>query len=321
MKKLGESLNLFFGRNMIYFMLFSMLLGWLYNDYYSNFRNAVPLMFGFMTFITAIKTSWKDLKNIFKNPLSLLCIILLQHILMPIFAQLLGHLGFPHNPALVTGFILAAALPVGITSVIWSGMTDGDVALSLTSATLDTLLSPLVVSSVLYVFIGHGVEINYPAIMKGLLMMIVIPSMLALTIHDLTSGGFHKRFIPYLGPFSSVCLCGVIVVNVATAKATASEMVNAAPALLALVFIQVCAGFFLGWLIAHQLKFTDPIKKTCIFSIGIRNTSCGLVIATGHLPIEASIPLLIAMFFQQPVAAFSQRFLLGSDGNKNLSSW
>ncbi|MEW6712125.1 MAG: bile acid:sodium symporter family protein, partial [Candidatus Riflebacteria bacterium] len=157
MKQLGESLNLFFGRNMIYFMLFSMLLGWLYNDYYGGFRNAVPLMFGFMTFITAIKTSWKDLKNIFKSPLPLLCIILLQHILMPIFAKLLGHLGFPNNPALVTGFILAAALPVGITAVIWAGMTDGDVALSLTSATLDTLLSPLVVSSVLYVFIGQGV--------------------------------------------------------------------------------------------------------------------------------------------------------------------
>jgi predicted Na+-dependent transporter len=321
MRQFGERLNLFFGSNMIYFMLASMLLGWLYNDFYCNFRNAVPLMFGFMTFITAIKTSWKDLKGIFASPMPLLSIILIQHLLMPIFASLLGHLGFSGNQALITGFILASALPVGITAVIWAGMSNGDVALSLTSATLDTLLSPVTVSFVLWLFVGRAVAVDYPAIMGDLLKMIVIPSILGLTIHDLTSGKFHRHLIPFLGPVSSICLCGVIVVNVATAKATAVAMVNAAPALLLLVFLQVCAGFALGWLIAAGQKFSQEAKITCVFSIGIRNTSCGLVIALGHLPTEASIPLLIAMFFQQPVAALSQRLLLGQNLNKRQSSW
>lgn len=310
MKQFGERINLFFGRNMIFFMLAAMLVGWFYNATFSRFRDAVPLMFGFMTFMTAIKTSWKDLRSIFKSPLPLLSIIFFQHLLMPLFASILGHLGFAEQPALITGFILAAALPVGITAVIWSGMSNGDVALSLTSATLDTLFSPLTVSLVLFAFIGQSVQVDYQAIMGSLMKMIVIPSILGLTINDLSQGRFHRKFVPYLGPLSSLCLCGVIVVNVATAKLTASAMVNAAPLLLATVFLLVGGGFVLGWLIAKILKFSDEIKITCIYSIGIRNTSCGLVIALGHLPVEASIPLLIAMFFQQPVAALTQRIFL-----------
>jgi predicted Na+-dependent transporter len=321
MKQIGERLNLFFGSNMIFFMMASMLLGWFYNESLSHYRDAVPWMFGFMTFMTAIKTSWKDLGNIFRSPLPLLSIILFQHLLMPVFATFLGKLGFSSQPALVTGFILAAALPVGITAVIWSGMSNGDVALSLTAATLDTLFSPLTVSLVLFIFVGQSVEINYPSIMGGLLKMIVIPSLLGLTIHDLTHGRFHQRLVPYLGPVSSMCLCGVIVINVATAKVTASSMVSAAPILLGMVFILVSGGFALGWLIARTLKFSQETTITCIYSIGIRNTSCGLVIALGHLPIEASIPLLIAMFFQQPVAALTQRLLLRKTALKASSSW
>jgi predicted Na+-dependent transporter len=100
------------------------------------------------------------------------------------------------------------------------------------------------------------------------------------------------------------------VVNVATAKTTASNLVNAAPMLLVFTFALVSSGFILGWAISSLFKFSKSIQTACVYSFGIRNTSCGLVIALGHLPIEASIPLLIAMFFQQPLAALSQKLFL-----------
>ncbi|MDN5280136.1 MAG: bile acid:Na+ symporter, family [Clostridiales bacterium] len=310
MRNVGERINAFFSNNMIFFMLAAMVIGWRFSDQFGIYRDLVPWMFGYMTLVTAIKTSWKDLKIIFSRPLPLLSILVLQHLLMPFFAKFLGHLGFPNQPALITGFVLAAALPVGITAVIWSGMAKGDVALSLTAATLDTLISPVIVSLVLLAFIGETVEVNYGAIMSGLLKMIVIPSIIGLSIHDLSKGTFHPKFIPYLGPVSSVCLCGVIVVNVATAKTTASNLVNAAPMLLVFTFALVSSGFILGWAISSLFKFSKSIQTACVYSFGIRNTSCGLVIALGHLPIEASIPLLIAMFFQQPLAALSQKLFL-----------
>lgn len=310
MKQLGERINLFFSSNMIFFMMVAMLFGWNLSESLSQYRALVPWMFGYMTLVTAIKTSWKDLGSIFRSPLPLITIILIQHLLLPFFAKFLGILGFPDSPALITGFVLTAALPVGITAVIWSGMSRGDVALSLTAVTIDTLMSPITVSLVLLLFIGETVEVNYPAIMSGLLKMIVIPSLIGLTLNDLSGGTIHKNYSPYLGPFSSLCLCGVIIVNVATAKSTAASLVNAAPALILITFILVAAGFVIGWLISFLFKFPDRIRISCIYCTGIRNTSCGLVIALGHLPVEASIPLLIAMFFQQPIAALIQKIVL-----------
>ncbi len=310
MKNLGLKLNHFFSSNLIFFMLAAMLLGWGKSEYFSQYRNWVPWMFGFMTLVTSLKTSWRDLGGIFSKPLPLITIIIFQHALFPFIAQFIGKIGFPDNPHLIAGFILTAALPVGITAVIWTGMSKGDVALSLTAATLDTLLSPITVSLVLYMFVGKSMAINYQAMMTALVVMIVIPSVVGLTINDLSGGKFYSRSEHLLGPLSSIALCGVIVVNVATAQATASTLISAAPSLIFLAFALVASGFFTGWLFPKIFGFSKEASIACVYCTGIRNTSCGLVIAMGHLPVEASIPLLVAMFFQQPISALFQRNFL-----------
>lgn len=293
---------------MILFMMAAMLIGWAFSSTASLFRDTVPYMFGYMTFVTALKTSWRDLGNIFRKPLPLLSIVVFQHIAMPFLARFLGTSFFPDSPELITGFVLAAALPVGITAVIWTGMTRGDVALSLTSATIDTLISPITVSAVLLLFVGTRVEVNYGTMMIGLVKMIVVPSVLGLTVHDWSRGSFYQKHSHWLGPVSSLCLCAVITVNVGTAQATAAKLAAAAPMLILATLIMVAGGFLIGWLFPRLFKFNHKITTSCIFCSGIRNTSAGLVIAIGHLPTLASIPILIAMFFQQPAAAIVQKW-------------
>lgn len=307
MRPLGERINQIFTAHMIYFMLVAMLVGWWLSASLNLFRDAVPWLFGYMTFVTALKTSWRDLGSIFRKPLPLLTIVVFQHLAMPFLAKFMSGALFPDNPQLITGFVLASALPVGITAVIWTGMAKGDVALSLTSATIDTLISPITISLVLMAFVGQKVEINYTSMMIGLVKMIVIPSVLGLTVNDWSRGTFHSRYIPYLGPVSSLCLCAVIMVNVGTAQATAAKLAATAPMLVVATMVMVLSGFFIGWLLPRLLKFDESVTTSCIFCAGIRNTSAGLVIAIGHLPIQASIPILIAMFFQQPAAAIMQK--------------
>lgn len=294
---------------MIFFMLTAMLCGWLAGSSLNIFRDYVSLMFGYMTFVTALKTNWRDLGNIFRKPLPLITIVVLQHLLTPFVASLIGTYGFAGQNELIVGFILAAALPVGITAVIWTGLGKGDVALSLTSATIDTLLSPIVVTVVLLVFAGRNVEIAYSAMIVSLCKMIVIPSVLGLTVHDLSKGTFHSRYIQYLGPVSFFCMCAVIMINIGTAQEAAAAMIKDAPLLIFACFAMVVFGFFSGWALARLFSFKQAVSSSCIFCAGIRNTSAGLVIALGHLPVEASIPILLTMLFQQPAAAIAQRLL------------
>lgn len=40
------------------------------------------------------------------------------------------------------GFLISASIPIGVTSIIWTSVVRGDVALALVVVTLDTLIVP-----------------------------------------------------------------------------------------------------------------------------------------------------------------------------------
>ncbi len=309
MRPAGERLYLYLNSRMIFFMLFAMAIGWFGGEGFGFMRGAVPWMFGYMTFVTALKTSWKDLGIIFRKPLPLISIVILQHMLMPMIASISSRALFAGRDELILGYILMAALPVGITAVIWTGLGKGDVALSLTAATVDTLLSPIVVSVILLIFAGQQTQIDYLSMIRGLVFIIVIPSVLGLTINDLSRGSFYDSCISYLGVPSFICMCAVITINVGMAQKSAAEMFAKAPLIVLLTLCMTLTGFFTGYLLARLFGFRESALISSTYCAGIRNTSVGLVLAIGHFPVEASIPVLVAMMFQQPLAAVAQRLL------------
>ncbi|HMM61082.1 MAG TPA: hypothetical protein PKC25_13225, partial [Candidatus Rifleibacterium sp.] len=89
MRSRGEILYDYLNSRMIFFMLAAMAIGWASGSTLDPLRAGVAPMFGFMTFVTALKTSWRDLGHIFRKPLALIVIVILQHLLTPFTASLL----------------------------------------------------------------------------------------------------------------------------------------------------------------------------------------------------------------------------------------
>jgi bile acid:Na+ symporter, BASS family len=81
------------------------------------------------------------------------------------------------------------------------------------------------------------------------------------------------------------------------------------PFLVALVGLLVALGFGTGWLLPRVLGSPRGDQIATLFAVGIRNNSTGLVVALGHFPPLAVVPMLISMFLQQPLAALCQRHL------------
>ncbi len=63
---------------MIFFMAAFSYIGWQNGETISQYRSLVPWMFGYMTLVTSLRTSWKDLSQIFKNHLTILNIMKLK---------------------------------------------------------------------------------------------------------------------------------------------------------------------------------------------------------------------------------------------------
>lgn len=128
-----------------------------------------------MTFSGSISSSFKEFVKVIVQPLPLIATLLILHVGMPLLALGLRHTVYNNEPLTITGLILAAAIPTGITSFVWVAIYRGNIVLTLSIILMDTVLSPFVVPYTLSALVGTKVQMDTFAMMKGLFFMIVVP--------------------------------------------------------------------------------------------------------------------------------------------------
>ena len=75
-----------------------------------------------------------------RHPLPVAVIFGLLHVVMPLITLGLGTLCFPDAPLFTIGLVLEYAVPTGVASLMWVGMSRGNTALCLSVVLLDTPL-------------------------------------------------------------------------------------------------------------------------------------------------------------------------------------
>ncbi|CRH79497.1 Uncharacterised protein [Chlamydia trachomatis] len=68
--------------------------------------------------------------------------------------------------------------------MIWVSIYKGNAILALTIILIDTLLSPFIVPYSISLFGGGSIEMDLGSIVKGLIGMVVLPSMLAMFLNQ-----------------------------------------------------------------------------------------------------------------------------------------
>lgn len=107
----------------------------------------------------------EDFRRIFYHPASLWAALFSQMLVLPLIAFLIAYWS-PLSPELKVGIIILAASPGGSTSGLLTYMLRGNVALSVSLTTLNSLLTlvsiPLIVNAALDYFMHTQKEINLP---------------------------------------------------------------------------------------------------------------------------------------------------------------
>ncbi|MFD2658080.1 bile acid:sodium symporter family protein [Gracilibacillus thailandensis] len=287
----------------------SVIIGVLFADFFIQFDHWVIWIFAFMTFAGSLSLNFVALYRVVAHPLSILIALVILHILMPLWAFLIGTLTFSNDHLTVIGFVLAMIIPTGITSFIWVSMNKGNVALTLSIILIDTILSPFIVPLSLSLFIGASVDLEVWAMMKGLFIMIVIPSILGMILHETTRGGIHEKWSPRLAPFSKIALALVIMIN---SSEVADYLLDVDFHLIKVaitMFFVAASGYYLAWLLSKWLKRTSQDVISLTFSSGMRNISAGAVIAVQYFPGSVAVPVVVGMLFQQVLASLYSKFL------------
>jgi len=295
--------NKWLSQNMFILVLTALLVGFFFNMTDSPLlRKIVVALFAYMTFVTALGTSFKEFTKVLRKPWIPLWVLILVHLVTPLTAYTVGMLFYPNDPDIRLGYLIGASIPIGVTSIIWTSLVKGDLGISFVAVTLDTFVVPVVLPLFFHIAVGQTIDINYGQMVIDLMLMVTVPSIMGMLLHDQTNGktsGFSESLG---GATSKAGLFIVIMINSAVVMPQITWDISIIKTLVVTLLI-VSAGFFVGYLGSFAVKErTQGIILTMIFNVGIRNNACGLVIALTYFPPRVAIPMTLSILYQQPLA-------------------
>jgi len=280
----------------------ALLLGFLCSDALIAGVPLVPWLFAYITFAMGLGIRAREVGLAFARPLPMLAALVVAHMLLPLAAWAAGSALFGADSPYVVGFALFMLIPLGISSLMWVGVSGGRPALITALVVVSSLLSPLVVPFGLELMFGTAIDMDTRGIMRDLLFIVVLPTAAGIALNEATRGRAHAVLQPGAAFCSKLAFLAVIVLNAAAIGPHVHALGGAVPVIAPAVVVLVALGYAAGC--AAALPWRSPeLTATLAYGCGIRNISLGIVIGLGYFPPEAAVPVVLSILVQQPGAA------------------
>ncbi len=127
------------------------------------------IMFGMGTTLSVA-----DFGRVFKMPWPVFVGFVLQFSVMPLTGLALAKI-FGFQAEVAAGVVLIGSCPGGVASNLMTYLAGGNVALSVTMTSCSTLVSPVMTPFLMDKLAGQFIEINFLAMMFGIINMIIVP--------------------------------------------------------------------------------------------------------------------------------------------------
>ena len=307
-----QRFNDFLQKRMAFVTPTCMIVGILFSDYTRYGIPYVSYVFAVMTFIGALKSSFKDVKNVFRHPLPLITVFVLLHVVLPSAAWGAGHLFFSSNPNLITGMVLEFSVPAAVVGLMWVSIYNGNNTLALALVVVDTVLAPFVIPTTLRILGGANVQMDTTGMMKDLIFMIAIPALLAMSLNQISGGKVKETWPQKLAPWSKICMIFVVTSNSSKVAPYVKHMTFQRVCTALTILALAATAYALGWGVALLMKQKQENVISMAFGSGLRNISAGAVIAAQYFPGEVLFPVMIATLFQQMLAACYGKLIVKS---------
>lgn len=269
----------------------------------SHLAPAVPWLFALVSFQGALTNGLRNLAQAVRRPVPMLLTVAFASVVMPVVAFLLARALFGSNVHLVTGIVLEYSVPVAAISTMWISVYGGNVAQGLATLMVSSVIAPATIPATLQVLLGHAVRVDAGPMMLNVVLTVALPAVLGMGLNDVTRGWAARRLSPGLMPAARVAIVLVIASN---ATSAAPYLTHLSPMLVGvLVFILVFAssGYLVGLALARAARQDVPGTVCMVFQCGMRNISCGAVIAAQFFPPAVMFPVVAGTLFQQVLAA------------------
>jgi bile acid:Na+ symporter, BASS family len=246
----------------------------------------------------------RHLGGIFKKPKKIILGLILQIILLPLFAFLIVSIS-GLSPIYKIGIIILAACPGGTLSNFISYIIKGDTPLSVgltsTNSLVILLTIPLYVALGFLAFDGSIMNLSLPIgnLIFQVFLLVIIPVLLGSTLRYFFLKPTLKMQKP-LKIISSAFLAIFFVMKFFAAESVTGVGINFNLILTIIPWLLILniGGFFIGYLISKLFKLNQKSSTTMGIEIGLQNTILALLITDVLLlKPEMGIPALLYGLF------------------------
>jgi bile acid:Na+ symporter, BASS family len=244
----------------------------------------VPLL-GTIMFMMGTTLSVNDFTRLAKKPQAIIIALLLQFLLMPLFAWLIS-LGLALDEALLIGMVVVGASPGGTASNVMTFLAKGDSALSVTITAFSTLLSFVLTPLLISVYVGQSVSFDFVAMLLSIVKMVILPIIGGMVLHVY----FTKLTLAISKVsthFSLIAIALIIALVLGLNSERLEEMLYLT---LFAVMLHNLLGLMSAFLIVRNLALPWSQKKAIVIEVGMQNSALAMIIATKFFSVSSAIP-------------------------------
>jgi len=276
-----------------------------------NFQDyIVPLMMllMFLSFLNIDYHSMAQRMHHFKKPSVTLLVI---HLLSPLLVLFLKPLFIEE---IFLGLIIVSSVSSGLSVVFLSSLFKGNSSIALLITFFSNVLSPVILPVIIYLFTKKIVDIDYVSISLTIVKLVIIPLLLAMTIHKFN---IIKPISKHSVQLSSIVLFFVILGIISPVQNIIFSNPELSIKLFFIVVLLTGINFFVGYFLGN----TKEEKITYAITSNYKNYALASIIALSNFePIvayPAAMYALVNNLFLVPL----QLFVLKKDtthSEKNL---
>jgi BASS family bile acid:Na+ symporter len=255
---------------------------------FTGWGNATPYLLGVVMFCMGLTLTLPDLKGVARRPWAVALGLVAHYVIMPGLGWLVAQ-GLNLSPQLAAGVILVGCAPSGTASNVVTYLARGDVALSVSVATVSTVLSPLLTPPLTLLLAGQFLPVDAGSMVGDILKQVLVPVLAGVAVR-LLLGRYVKRVLGVL-PWLSALTVAVIVTVVVSGSAAAIR--SAAALVLLAVVLHNGLGLALGYTAGRLGRLGEPGSRAMAFEVGMQNSGLAASLATAHFSPLAALPSAI----------------------------
>ncbi len=265
--------------------------GFLLPGTFAPVTSSVPYLLGVVMFCMGVTLTPPDFARIARRPWVVLLGLVAHYVIMPLAGWLIAHaLGL--SPALAVGVILVGCAPSGTASNVMAYLAKGDVALSVSVATLSTLLAPLLTPLLTLWLAGHYLHVPAGAMFLDIVKTVLLPVIVGVLVRAVAARWVDRlsNAFPWISVAAIAVIVAAVMGNSADAFRTSGLLV------LAAVVLHNGFGLFLGYLAGRAARLDHRARRALAFEVGMQNSGLAASLAAAHFATMPAAALPPAVF-------------------------